>query len=223
MSWNDFNDAEEQREFDIIPKNTLVKVRMNIRPGGFDEPSQGWTGGFATRNEQTGAVYLDCEFVVLHGPFARRKIWSLIGLFSAKQDSKWADMGRAFVKGILNSSRGLSASDLSPQAQQARRINGFQDIDGVEFVAKIGVERDQHGDPKNIINLAVSAEHDEYQALMHGQAAPTQTQHSQHFQAAPQAQHYAQPATNAAPPAMQQPAQGQAAPAAPSERPSWAN
>lgn len=45
-AWNDFNDAEEQREFALIPPKTLAKVIMSIRPGGYDDASQGWTGGY---------------------------------------------------------------------------------------------------------------------------------------------------------------------------------
>jgi hypothetical protein len=63
--WNDFNDA--QSNANLIPKGTLAKVCLTIRPGGYDDPSQGWTGGLATRGA-TGAVYLNAEFVVLEGP-----------------------------------------------------------------------------------------------------------------------------------------------------------
>ena len=42
-TWTDFNDAEQQQGFDLIPKGTTVKVRMTIKPGGHDEPAQGWT------------------------------------------------------------------------------------------------------------------------------------------------------------------------------------
>ena len=59
--WNDFNSA--QSNSNVIPKGTLAKVRLTIRPGGFDDPSQGWTGGFAKR-ATTGAVYLDAEYTV---------------------------------------------------------------------------------------------------------------------------------------------------------------
>ena len=42
-NWNDFNDAESQQSgFDLIPKGTVVPVRMTIKPGGYDDPSQGW-------------------------------------------------------------------------------------------------------------------------------------------------------------------------------------
>jgi hypothetical protein len=53
-SWNDFNDANDQNSFALIPKGTVVRVRLTIRPGNFDDAAQGWTGGYATRNANTG-------------------------------------------------------------------------------------------------------------------------------------------------------------------------
>jgi hypothetical protein len=164
-TWNDFNSADDQNSFDLIPKGTRVKVRMTIRPGGYDDPSQGWTGGYATQNATTGSVYLNCEFVVLEGPYARRKMWSLIGLHSPK-GPEWANMGRAFIKGILNSARGLHPQDNSPQAQQARRIQGFADLDGIEFVAKVELEKDQYGEDKNVVKTAITPDHKDYAAVM---------------------------------------------------------
>ncbi|MGK9522654.1 hypothetical protein O6471_24465, partial [Salmonella enterica subsp. enterica] len=66
-AWNDFNDAQQQPSFDLIPKGTLARVRMTLKPGGFDDPAQGWTGGYATQSFGTGSVYLAAEFVVLEG------------------------------------------------------------------------------------------------------------------------------------------------------------
>jgi hypothetical protein len=173
-SWNDFNDAKQNTN--VIPKGTLAKVRLTIRPGGFDDPSQGWTGGYATRGS-TGAVYLSGEFTVLEGPFARRKIFTLIGLYSPKGPD-WANMGRGLLRGMLNSARGIPDKDMSAQAQAARRISGFADLDGLEFVAKIDVGTDTNGDEKNEIRSAVTADHKEYAAIMGavGTVAPTQPQ-----------------------------------------------
>ena len=179
-SWNDFNNAEEQNEFDVIPKGTLVKVRMSVRPGGYDDPSQGWTGGYAKQSDSSGAIYLDCEFVVLEGKYAKRKIWSLVGLHSDK-GPKWAEMGRAFIKNILNSARGLKKDDNSPQAQQARCISGLQDLDGIEFVAKVGMDKDQYDEPKNIIQIAVTPDNKDYAQVMgsiNGINSQSTTQHS---------------------------------------------
>jgi hypothetical protein len=75
-NWNDFNDAESQQSgFDLIPKGTIVPVRMTIKPGGYDDPTQGWGGGYATESFNTGSIYLAAEFVVTAGDHAKRKMW----------------------------------------------------------------------------------------------------------------------------------------------------
>lgn len=164
--WNDFNSA--QSNTNVIPKGTVAKVRMTLRPGGFDDPSQGWTGGYAKRGT-TGAVYLDAEFTVLEGPYARRKIWSLIGLYSPKGPD-WANMGRSFLRGILNSARGISDKDNSSEAQARRRIGGFSDLDGLEFVARIDIGQDTNGEDKNEVRSAVTVDHRDYAQVMGGPA-----------------------------------------------------
>ena len=210
--WNDFNSA--QSNSNVIPKGTLAKVRLTIRPGGFDDPAQGWTGGYAKRGA-TGSVYLDAEFTVLEGPYARRKIWSLIGLYSPKGPD-WANMGRGLIRGILNSARGISDKDNSPEAQARRRITGFGELDGLEFVARIDVGQDANGDDKNEVRGAVTPDHRDYAALMGVVSAPAAV-----------TQAYAPPQTSAAPgqstgfPAAPRPQQAHAAPPA-AARPSWA-
>lgn len=209
-AWNDYNDAQSNPN--LIPKGTIAKVRLTIRPGGFDDPSQGWTGGYATRGS-TGAVYLNGEFTVLEGPYAKRKIFTLIGLHSPK-GPEWAGMGRSFLRGMLNSARGISDKDVSPQAQAARRIGGFADLDGLEFVAKIEHGTDAGGETKNEIRMAVTPDHRDYAQVMGRQVAPASY--------APPAQAYAPPAApaihqGAFPAAAPQPAAAGADP-----RPAWA-
>ena len=202
--WNDFNSA--QSNTNVIPKGTLAKVRLTLRPGGFDDPSQGWTGGWA-RRAATGAVYLDAEYTVVEGPYARRKVWSLIGLYSPK-GLDWANMGRGLIRGILNSARGVSDKDNSPEAQARRRINGFGDLDGVEFIARIDIGTDTNGEDKNEIRNAVTPDHRDYAALM-GTVAPQSS-------AAPAQGHAPQQPTTST-----QPSQPASAPGA-AGRPSWA-
>jgi hypothetical protein len=165
-NWNDFNDAEAQQDaFDPIPKGILVPVRMTIKPGGHDNPAQGWTGGYATESFDTGAVYLACEFVVTGGPFAKRKMWSNIGLHSPKGPT-WGQMGRSFIRAVLNSARNIHPDDASPQAVAARRIHSFAELDGIEFVARVDVEKDVKGDDRNIVKLAIEPDHKDYAALV---------------------------------------------------------
>lgn len=163
--WNDFNDAEQQQSFDLIPRGTAAKVRMSLKPGGHDNPEMGWTGGWATESFETGAVYLSCEFVVTQGPFAKRKVWSNIGLYSPK-GSTWGNMGRTFVRAALNSARNIHPADNGPAAQNARRIAGFGDLDGLEFAVRIDIEKDAKGGDKNTIKSAIEPDHKDYALIM---------------------------------------------------------
>ena len=169
-NWNDFNDAEAQLgAFDLIPKGTIVPLRMTIKPGGHDDHSQGWTGGYATESFDTGAVYLACEFVVTGGPFAKRKMWSNVGLHS-KKGPTWGQMGRSFIRAALNSSRNVHPQDNTPQAAAARRISSFADLDGIEFIARVDVEKDAKGEDRNVVKIAIEPDHKDYAALIGGTA-----------------------------------------------------
>jgi hypothetical protein len=215
-AWTDFNDARQNSN--LIPKGTIARVRLTIRPGGFSDPTQGWTGGYAKRGA-SGAVYLDAEYTVLEGQYARRKIWSMIGLFSPKGPD-WANMGRSFVRGMLNSARGLSDKDNSPEAQNARRISGLGDLDGLEFVARIDVGSDSNGEEKNDIRQAVTRDHKEYAAVVGsmtgGGMAPMGYAPAQPAYAAPAQQ----PAyAHAAPPQLALPQDGYGVPVQPGYAP----
>ena len=171
--WSNFNDADTQSNFDVIPKGTLAKVRLTFRPGGYDDPPRGLTGGLATQNPTTGSIYMSCEYVITEGQYAKRKIWSLIGLLSRK-GPEWGNMGRSFIRGILNSAHGVSDKDTSPRAIQARCINSFHDLDGIEFLAKIDMEKDQYDQDKNVIKFAITPDHKEYKTYMGTAVPPTQ-------------------------------------------------
>jgi hypothetical protein len=111
-----------------------------IRTGGHYDASQGWTDGYPTQSSKTGAVYLAAEFVITGGEYAKRKMWSNIGLYSPKGPT-WTQMGRTFVRAALNSARNVLPQDNSPQAAAARRIQGFVDLDGLEFVVRVDIEK----------------------------------------------------------------------------------
>ena len=164
--WNDFNN-EDQSGYDLIPSGTLVKVKLNIKPGGYNDETQGWVDGYATKSLKTGAIYLDAEFVILEGKYAKRKIWSLIGLHSSK-GPEWESMGKHFIKSMINSAKGISPKDNTEAAVAARSITEFAAIEGLEFVARIDVTNDENGHLKNEIKKVITPEHKDYAVVMNG-------------------------------------------------------
>ena len=162
----DFQDADPQQSgFDPIPKGVIAPMRMILKPGGYDDPTQGWSGGYATQSFDTGSVYLAAEFVVTAGDHAKRKMWSNIGLHSQKGPT-WGQIGRSFVRAALNSARNVHPQDNSPQAASARRIQGFHELDGLEFLARVDVEKDGKGLDRNVVKLAVEPDHPDYAKFM---------------------------------------------------------
>jgi hypothetical protein len=140
MTAHDFNDADTQRNFDVIPDGTIAPVRMTVRPGGAGE------GGWLRRSKDGNSEALDCEFVLLDGPFAKRKVWSLFTVAgSTPGHAEAAKISAGKLRAILESARGIKPDDTSDAAKEARRIGSYGDLNGLSFIARVGVEPPQDG------------------------------------------------------------------------------
>jgi hypothetical protein len=162
----DFNSADLQGNIELIPTGTLAKAVLNIKPGGYGP--EGWM----TQNQTSGAVYLNGKFIILEGPYAKRRLYTLIGVKGATADEHdndlWANMGRSMMRAILESARNIQPKDDSAQAQKARCIESMGDLNGLEFAVKIGIEHNKNGNHpnKNKIVAIVTPDHKDYGALM---------------------------------------------------------
>ncbi len=163
--WNELNKYEEPSSYGLIPNGTIAKVRMTIRRGNYNDPEQGWTDGYASKSIISGSIFLDVEYTVLEGKYAKRKVWGLIGLHS-NNGPEWTNIGKAFIKGIINSAKGISSRDTSDAAVEARKIDNFKPLDGIEFVARIDVTKDQKGESRNEIRTAITPDHKDYSSVM---------------------------------------------------------
>lgn len=163
----DFNGADTQdAAFDLIPANTLVRVTLTIRPGGAGP--EGWL----TQSKTSTALYLNTEAIIMEGPFARRRVYTRIG-FRGKNagsgDDTYGNRGRALIRGILESARNIKAEDQSDAARSARMIRSLGELSGLEFVARIGIERDKDrpDEPgRNVIKAAIGPAHGDYARVM---------------------------------------------------------
>ena len=171
----DFNGADSQdAAFDLIPANTLVKVGLTIRPGGAGP--EGWL----TQSRTSAALYLNTEAVVLDGQYARRRIYTRIGFkgksVNERGEDTYANRGRALIRGILESARGIKAGDQSEAARAARMIRSLGDLSGIDFVAKIGVEKDRDNPDdagRNVIKAAIGPDNGQYLTMMGSAPMPT--------------------------------------------------
>jgi len=172
----DLNDAEPQRSSDLIPDGSFVKVSMLVRPGGVDGPGP-MDAGFLKASNQPGSdvLSLDCEFTVVEGPHIRRKFWQLLTVSGGKVDEKGVSLGwsitKRTIRGMIESALGLNPKDESADAKAKRTLPSLKSLDGIVFVAKVGVKSDNYGD-KNQLDIAVTPDLPEWAKVMKGEDVP---------------------------------------------------
>jgi hypothetical protein len=155
----DFNTAGEQRSFDVIPANTICVLQLTIRQGGAGD--DGWLKRAADRNSEG----LDCEFTVVDGPYAKKKLWQVYTLRgTTERHTEAGKYSCNTLRAILESARGIKPSDNSETAQNARKVSGWADFDQLRFVARIGVRPPKDGfQAKNTILDVITPDRQQWQ------------------------------------------------------------
>lgn len=174
------NDATEQRQEGVIPDGTFAKFIMQIGPGGASIPGMDVADEkLFTQSRSSDVIMLACEFVVLEGPHARRKVFQSLTVSGGKLDEKGQSKGwlitKSFIRAMIESATGTDPKDESSAAQAKRMLPCFSALRGIEFVGKIGIEAggaDDHGGEypdKNRITHIVTPDEPEWGALMKGE------------------------------------------------------
>jgi hypothetical protein len=136
----DYNDTGPQRDFEVIPADTVAAVRMTVRPGNAGE------GGWLRRSKDGNSEQLDIEFTVTDGEYAKRKFWTLLTIGGTTPGhAEAADISARTIRAMLESSRGVKRADTSETARAARRIQTYGELNGLSFIARIGVEPARNG------------------------------------------------------------------------------
>jgi hypothetical protein len=157
----DFTNVGDQRSFEVIPENTIVTVQMAVRPGNVGE------GGWLTRANTDKGVseHLNCEFVVVDGPHAKRKFWNRYTV-NGTNHAEAIDISARQLKAILQSARGVRPKDESEVAKAALRLQSYGDFDGLRFMARLGVEPPKNGyDAKNTIKEVITPEKTDWKKI----------------------------------------------------------
>jgi hypothetical protein len=134
------NTAGEQRGSHVIPANTICTLQLTIRPGGAGD------GGWLKRSADGASEGLNCEFVVVDGQYVKCKLWHLFTLRGTTPGHAVAgEIPRNTLRAILESAHGIRPDDNSEAAQAKRKVSGWQDLDGLRFVARLGVRPPKDG------------------------------------------------------------------------------
>jgi hypothetical protein len=162
----DFNTAERSTA-GVIPKGTILPVVIAIQGGGADMPGMGPNDSGAFKMTKADDAYmLVLEQTVIAGTYKGRKVWSYLGVKGNGSDGhdKWVAGSMSKLRGIVESSRGISPKDDSDKAVAGRKIDGFMDLNGMTYTAKAGIEAGEDGyEDKNIL-YAVTPDSKDYVA-----------------------------------------------------------
>jgi hypothetical protein len=166
----DFNSAGPQRSFEVIPNNTVVNVELGVKPGTAGE------GGWLRRSKDGTCEMLDCEFTVIDGTFAGRKIFQLFTVGGTEERHvKAGEISAATLRAMLESARGIRPDDESDAAQKARQVAGWQDFDCLRFMVRLGVKPPQDGyEAKNTIKEIITPDRHEWKKPEQAQKKPAQ-------------------------------------------------
>jgi hypothetical protein len=154
----DFNDASDQRSIELIPTNTVCTLQINVRQGGVGD--DGWLKSAADGNSEG----LDCELVVVDGPFAKKKLFNRFTLHGKSAGHEQAgQISRATLRAILESARGIRPDDNSEAAKKAREVASWGDFDGLRFIGLIGIQPASNGyNAKNKLIEAVTPDRQQW-------------------------------------------------------------
>jgi hypothetical protein len=156
----DFNNAQQQQQgTNLIPENTIAKARLTLKPGNDSSDP------FLTQSKGGDSCYLNCEFVILEGQYAKRKVFDRIGI---KGTDRWINIGKARIRAIIESAKNINPKDMSEAAMTARKINSFGELDGLEAIIKVGIEHDRNGvyQDKNKVLMVITPDNKLYSTYM---------------------------------------------------------
>lgn len=152
----------------LVANGTIAILHLNIQPGGHSEELLCLEAGLGTK-AKSGAIYLRATVTVLSGEHKNKKFTLPIGILSNKSDY-WQNQGRKLIREILNSSQGLSCSDNSRKAVFSRIISNYNVLNGICFVGVVAIHKSRLGRDENTIARVLSAEDEEYKALISSKA-----------------------------------------------------
>lgn len=173
----DFNNEDAQKEFanGPVPAGSKVMLRLTIEKPNYESKP----GSFVAQ-AKSGMLGLWCKFEVIHGTYEgvswRENMWLPEGVQRVSMtegQKKAVRIAGAKLRAIVEAHRHISPVDRTPEAQQCRQVHNILDFNGMEFPAKVGIEkegREYNGKTywNNILSTVITIDKPEYQQIVNG-------------------------------------------------------
>jgi hypothetical protein len=147
----DYTDVPPSKFEPKIPEETKAILVIHIKPGGVGED------GLLTRSEKGDCEMLAVVLTVADGTYKGEKFpewWVLNGTTDGHAKAREITLRK--LKAIIDSAFGLDPNDKSPEAR-ARRTISFGQLEGMAFMAEIGIAKGSgdYGD-KNVVAAVIT-------------------------------------------------------------------
>ena len=148
----------KETDFELIPAGTLAKARLVLKPG--NSP----VDPYLTQSKNGNNHYLNCEFIIMEGEYAKRKIFHRQIVESDNERSVY--FGKIFIKHLLESANGIKKHDESEEAMRVRTLNNLSDLDGLEVAIRIGINPAGEYKESNKVLEVITADNPKYAEAM---------------------------------------------------------
>lgn len=166
------NASEQSTGFSIIPPKSKVLVIMNI-----EAPASDRIGSYPElcRSKSSNLEYLNVTLEVLAGSFKGKQIYHNFHVMGAETEKqkKAVDISMSHLRALVESACHISPKDNSPQAQKARMLNSYGELNGKIFPIEVKCTEttSQKTDETFIVNslkAVVTVDDEDYANLMNG-------------------------------------------------------
>jgi len=191
LNLNNANVSEApQMERTLIPAGTVCRAVISVKLGDMEIPEFG-TGHWFKASQSSKAKWMELEFTVIGGDHDRRKFWDRIFVDGDKLGNSGIpqakEIGLSTLRTIIESAFNIVPTDVSPEAQARRQIQGVNDLNGMEICAKVGIKKGTNGySDQNKLTVAMTPNQKDF--IPSGQAPMSQTPVSSQQMAQPQQQ-----------------------------------
>lgn len=153
----DMNDAPLQKDYELIPGGTIARARLTLQ-----KDDRGYLIHESKKSD--GVRYLRGMFELSEDPYVGRRVYTNIGIAGSEE---FVNMGKSHVRAMLEATKGIKPDDMSEEAKRARRIDSYQELDGLMMLIRVSVRTDPTGQyaPKNDVSKIITPDCREYVRL----------------------------------------------------------